>query len=70
MALSHVHKMLKEWFRVHPHLREELNAYTVLTFEFLYVRLNSLRELGGNPLYVKDTRTPVVATSRTKAAAS
>ncbi|KAF8406284.1 hypothetical protein HHK36_008369 [Tetracentron sinense] len=56
MIRSHVHKMLGEWFRIHPHVREDLNAQSILTFEFLYDMVNRLRELGTTiPLYMKDT---------------
>ncbi|KAJ8764245.1 hypothetical protein K2173_005985 [Erythroxylum novogranatense] len=51
---SHVHKMLGDWFRIHPHLRESLNAQSRLTFEFLYNIVDQLRELGvKKPLYLK-----------------
>ncbi|CAL1380727.1 unnamed protein product [Linum trigynum] len=56
MIRSHVHKMLGEWFRVHPHVREDLNSQSKLTFEFLYDMVDRLKKLGGRiPLYVKDT---------------
>ncbi|CAL1372110.1 unnamed protein product [Linum trigynum] len=55
MIRSHVHKMLGEWFRVHPHVREDLNAQSKLTFEFLYDMVDRLKKLGGRiPLYLKD----------------
>ncbi|KAJ4963159.1 hypothetical protein NE237_023098 [Protea cynaroides] len=51
---SHVHKLLGEWFRIQPHLREDLNAQSILTFEFLYDMVNRLRESGTRiPLYTK-----------------
>ncbi|KAG7539420.1 tRNA-dihydrouridine synthase [Arabidopsis suecica] len=54
MIRSHVHKMLGEWFRIHPQVREQLNAQNILTFEFLYGLVDQLRELGGRvPLYKK-----------------
>ncbi|KFK28415.1 hypothetical protein AALP_AA8G511800 [Arabis alpina] len=54
MIRSHVHKMLGDWFRVHPQVREELNAQNILTFEFLYGIVDQLKELGGRvPLYKK-----------------
>ncbi|KAA8531666.1 hypothetical protein F0562_006617 [Nyssa sinensis] len=57
MIRSHVHKMLGDWFRIHPHIREDLNAQSKLTFEFLYGMVNQLRELGVRiPLYAKDSR--------------
>lgn len=56
MIRSHVHKMLGDWFRIHPHVRDDLNAQSKLTFEFLYDVVNRLRELGVRiPLYVKDS---------------
>lgn len=52
MIRSHVHKMLGDWFRVHPEVREELNKQSILTFEWLYDMVRRLRELGkGDPLY-------------------
>ncbi|KAG2265194.1 hypothetical protein Bca52824_072273 [Brassica carinata] len=54
MIRSHVHKMLGDWFRVHPQVREQLNAQNILTFEFLYGLVDQLKELGGRvPLYKK-----------------
>ncbi|CAG7860525.1 unnamed protein product [Brassica rapa] len=54
MIRSHVHKMLGDWFRVHPRVREEFNAQNILTFEFLYGLVDQLKELGGRvPLYKK-----------------
>ncbi|CAN0918063.1 tRNA-dihydrouridine(16/17) synthase [NAD(P)(+)]-like [Linum grandiflorum] len=54
MIRSHVHKMLGEWFRIHPHVREDLNAQSKLTFEFMYEMVDRLKKLGGRvPLYVK-----------------
>ncbi|XP_051136318.1 uncharacterized protein LOC127254973 isoform X3 [Andrographis paniculata] len=56
MIRSHVHKLLGEWFRVHPHLRDDLNGQSKLTFEFLYSIVDRLKELGARiPLYVKDS---------------
>ncbi|XVF17633.1 hypothetical protein REPUB_Repub10bG0140000 [Reevesia pubescens] len=56
MIRAHVHKMLGEWFRIQPHVREDLNAQSRLTFEFLYNLVDQLRELGVRiPLYQKDT---------------
>lgn len=45
MIRSHVHKMLGEWFRVHPHVREDLNKQSKLSFEFMYDMVNRLRDL-------------------------
>lgn len=56
MIRAHVHKMLGEWFRIQPQVRDELNARSKLTFEFLYGLVDQLRELGvGIPLYQKDS---------------
>ncbi|KAL3522826.1 hypothetical protein ACH5RR_015660 [Cinchona calisaya] len=56
MIRSHVHKMLGEWFRIHANVRDDLNAQSKLTFEFLFSLVNQLRELGVRiPLYVKDS---------------
>ncbi|XP_030444110.2 uncharacterized protein LOC115666539 [Syzygium oleosum] len=55
MIRSHMHKMLGDWFRIHPQVRDELNAQSKLTFEFLYGLVDKLRDLGLRiPLYVKD----------------
>ncbi|KAL8528721.1 hypothetical protein ACS0TY_006248 [Phlomoides rotata] len=55
MIRSHVHKMLGEWFRIHPDVRDDLNKQHTLTFEFLYGIVDRLRELGVRiPLFVKD----------------
>ncbi|CAH9124664.1 unnamed protein product [Cuscuta epithymum] len=55
MIRSHVHKMLGEWFRVQPDIREDLNKQSILTFAFMYDLVNQLRERGIRiPLYVKD----------------
>ncbi|XP_074304981.1 uncharacterized protein LOC141639898 [Silene latifolia] len=54
MVCAHVHKMLGEWFRLQPQVREELNG-TRLTFEFLYKLIDQLRQLGVSiPLHLKD----------------
>ncbi|KAJ8432955.1 hypothetical protein Cgig2_032787 [Carnegiea gigantea] len=56
MIRAHVHKMLGEWFRKHPEVREDLNAQSRLTFEFLYDMVDRLRQLGCRiPLYVKES---------------
>ncbi|KAI7729082.1 hypothetical protein M8C21_018406 [Ambrosia artemisiifolia] len=56
MIRAHLHKMLGDWFRVHPHVRDDFNAQNILSFEFLYDMVNRLRELGvSRPLYVKNT---------------
>lgn len=56
MIRSHVHKLLGEWFRIQPGVREDLNVQNRLTFEFLYNLVDRLRELGVRiPLYKKDT---------------
>lgn len=52
MIRSHVHKMLGDWFKVHPQVREEFNAQPILTFEWLHDMVKKLKELGGGiPLY-------------------
>lgn len=54
MVRYHVHKMLGDWFRMHPQVREELNAQSKLTFEWLHDMVKRLKELGGRiPLYRK-----------------
>ncbi|MED6108106.1 hypothetical protein PIB30_020376 [Stylosanthes scabra] len=56
MIRSHVHKLLGDWFSLQPHLREELNKQSKLTFEFLYDMVDRLRGTGTRiPLYLKDT---------------
>ncbi|GAB4849008.1 hypothetical protein Ancab_003820 [Ancistrocladus abbreviatus] len=55
MIRAHVHKMLGEWFRIQPQVREELNGQSRLTFDFLYDMVDQLRKLGVRiPLYVRD----------------
>lgn len=55
MIRSHVHKLLGEWFRIQPHVRDDFNAQSILTFEFLYGLVDRLRVLGVRiPLYQKD----------------
>ncbi|XP_073279042.1 tRNA-dihydrouridine(16/17) synthase [NAD(P)(+)]-like [Primulina huaijiensis] len=46
IIISHVHKMLGDWFRIHPNVRDEFNAQKSLTFEYLYEMVFRLRELG------------------------
>ncbi|GLU13523.1 hypothetical protein SLE2022_301560 [Rubroshorea leprosula] len=56
MVRSHVHKLLGDWFKIQPHVRDDLNAQSRLTFEFLNSLVDRLRELGVRiPLYQKDT---------------
>ncbi|GLT50115.1 hypothetical protein SLA2020_236230 [Shorea laevis] len=56
MVRSHVHKLLGDWFKIQPHVRDDLNAQSRLTFEFLNSLVDRLRELGIRiPLYQKDT---------------
>ncbi|CAL9089744.1 unnamed protein product [Musa acuminata var. zebrina] len=58
MIRSHVHKMLGDWFRIHPQVREELNAQSKLTFEWLHDMVTRLKELGGGiPLYTEEANT-------------
>ncbi|KAG2724342.1 hypothetical protein I3843_01G014200 [Carya illinoinensis] len=55
MIRAHVHRMLGDWFRRHPHVREDFNSQSKLTFEFLYNMVDRLRELGTRiPLYLDD----------------
>ncbi|RWR77585.1 tRNA-dihydrouridine16/17 synthase NADP+-like protein [Cinnamomum micranthum f. kanehirae] len=57
MIRSHVHKMLGGWFRIHPQLREELNAQSKLTFEWLKDLVNRLKQQGSRiPLYATESR--------------
>ncbi|XP_068657149.1 uncharacterized protein [Aristolochia californica] len=52
MVRSHVHKMLGDWFRMCPQVRQELNAQSKLTFEWLYDMVKRLRKQGTKvPLY-------------------
>lgn len=54
MVRSHVHKMLGEWFRIQPQVREEFNSQSKLTFEWLHEMVDRLRNLNGRvPLYAK-----------------
>lgn len=56
MIRSHTHKMLGDWFKLHPRVREELNAQSRLSFDFLYEMVDKLRALGKRvPLHVRDT---------------
>ncbi|TQD73715.1 hypothetical protein C1H46_040757 [Malus baccata] len=65
MIRAHVHNMLGDWFRIHPHIREDLNAQNILTFGFLYDIIDRLRELGaGVPLHLKDTNAETVSANR------
>ncbi|CAL9042702.1 uncharacterized protein LOC103998842 [Musa acuminata AAA Group] len=58
MIRSHVHKMLGDWFRIHPQVREELNAQSKLTFKWLHDMVTRLKELGGGiPLYTEEANT-------------
>ncbi|XP_078442465.1 FMN-linked oxidoreductases superfamily protein [Wolffia australiana] len=53
MVRSHVHKMLGEWFRQNPSVREELNKQNKLTLEWLHGLVGRLRETGSRiPLYL------------------
>ncbi|XP_010550354.1 PREDICTED: tRNA-dihydrouridine(16/17) synthase [NAD(P)(+)]-like [Tarenaya hassleriana] len=65
MVRSHVHKMLGDWFKVHPQVREQLNAQNKLTFEFLYGLVDQLRELGGRvPLYKRINTEEAIITAK------
>ncbi|KZV24960.1 tRNA-dihydrouridine(16/17) synthase [NAD(P)(+)]-like [Dorcoceras hygrometricum] len=60
MVRSHVHKMLGDWFRLHPNVRDDLNSQYKLSFEFLYDIVNRLRELGVHmPLKLSGNGSPV-----------
>ncbi|XP_054808426.1 uncharacterized protein LOC129310566 isoform X2 [Prosopis cineraria] len=62
MIRSHVHKLLGDWFSLQPHIREDLNKQSRLSFEFLYEIVDRLRETGTRiPLYLKDTETGLAA---------
>lgn len=64
MIRAHTHKMLGDWFKIHPHVREELNAQSRLSFEFLHEMVDKLRALGGRiPLYMRNTREAEVLVS-------
>ncbi|KAI4325894.1 hypothetical protein MLD38_031258 [Melastoma candidum] len=66
MIRSHVHKLLGDWFRVHPEIREELNAQSRLTFDFLYEMVDRLRSKGLRiPLYRKDESVQCMRASST-----
>lgn len=62
MIRSHVHKMLGDWFRLQPQVRDDFNKQSILTFEFLYGLVDRLRELGVRiPLYLEEDRDGLVA---------
>ncbi|XP_038901742.1 tRNA-dihydrouridine(16/17) synthase [NAD(P)(+)]-like [Benincasa hispida] len=64
MIRSHVHKLLGDWFKIHPHIREDFNAQSKLTFEFLYNMVERLRELQVKiPLYIKDSHASAIASN-------
>ncbi|KAJ1421149.1 tRNA-dihydrouridine synthase [Sesbania bispinosa] len=66
MIRSHVHKLLGDWFSLQPHIRDELNKQSKLTFEFLYDMVDQLRGTGTRiPLYLKDTQVEPTADSYT-----
>lgn len=44
MVRGHVHRMLGDWFRIYPDLREELNKQSKLTFEWLRDMVHQLME--------------------------
>lgn len=67
MIRSHVHKLLGEWFRIHPQVREDLNKQSILTFEFLHDIVKRLKELGTRiPLYKKVNQAGVSSNGDTK----
>nr|GEY44654.1 uncharacterized mitochondrial protein AtMg00810-like [Tanacetum cinerariifolium] len=52
MIRSHVHKMLGKWFRVYPHIRDDLNKQSKLSFELMYDMVDRLWDLRvTTPLY-------------------
>lgn len=56
MIRSHLHKMLGDWFRNQPNVRQEFNKQSKLTFEWLHDMVTRLRKDGSRiPLYVKKT---------------
>ncbi|KAK9135884.1 hypothetical protein Syun_015214 [Stephania yunnanensis] len=62
MIRSHVHKMLGDWFKLHPTVREDLNKQSKLTFEFLHDIVKRLRDLGAEiPLYLENTQAAALA---------
>lgn len=64
MIRSHVHKLLGDWFKIHPHIREDFNAQSKLTFEFLYNMVERLRELQVKiPLYIKDSPASAISSN-------
>ncbi|KAK4260114.1 hypothetical protein QN277_003271 [Acacia crassicarpa] len=66
MIRSHVHKLLGDWFSVQPHIREDLNKQSRLTFEFLYDMIDRLRDTGTRiPLYLKDTEAGLLVNGQT-----
>jgi tRNA-dihydrouridine synthase 1 len=70
MIRSHVHKMLGDWFKVHPQVREEFNVQNKLTFEWMHDMVRRLKELGGGvPLY-RDNSTSQHTASNGLAASS
>ncbi|KAK1284516.1 Pyridoxal biosynthesis protein PDX1 [Acorus calamus] len=61
---SHVHKLLGDWFRIHPEIREELNAQWKLTFEWLHGMVDRLREKCERiPLYERTSSRIVIESS-------
>ncbi|KAK7331032.1 hypothetical protein VNO77_25241 [Canavalia gladiata] len=65
MIRSHVHKLLGDWFSLQPHIRDELNKQSKLTFEFLYGMVDQLRATGTRiPLY-KNTGVELTADNYT-----
>ncbi|KAL5556940.1 hypothetical protein UlMin_039176 [Ulmus minor] len=71
MIRSHMHKMLGDWFKIQPEVREELNSQHKLTFEFLYSLVDRLRELGVRiPLYLKENREAEVSSNGLAASSS
>lgn len=71
MIRSHVHKLLGDWFRIHPEVREDFNSQFKLTFEYLYGIVDRLRGHGVRiPLYVKGNGNQDLSINRASSAAA
>lgn len=65
MIRSHVHKMLGDWFKLHPEVREEFNRQSKLTFDWLHDMVGKLRNLGGGvPLYASPSVSSKITENR------
>ncbi|WCJ31257.1 tRNA-dihydrouridine synthase B [Euphorbia peplus] len=55
MIRDHVSKMLGEWFKMYPRLKDDLDTQSSLNFEFLYSLVDEVRKLGPKiPLYLNN----------------